>query len=483
VKLPVGKYRNTKVVCTMGPACWDVDTLGKMMDIGMNVCRLNFSHGDHEAHGATVERIREAAAARPHLHVGILLDTKGPEIRTGFFADKGGKIQLKCGQNLRIVTDYSFLGDASCIACTYEALPQAVVPGNKILMADGSVTVTVTSIGDGFVDTRVENDAAIGERKNMNLPGVKVDLPVLQPKDVDDLVNFGIPQGVDYVAASFVQSAADIALIRETLGEAGADIKIIAKIENQEGLENFDEILEATDGIMVARGDLGMEIPPEEVFIAQKLMIERCNLAGKSVITATQMLESMTGAPRPTRAEASDVANAVLDGTDAVMLSGETAGGAFPLEAVQCMVSTSMEAEKMINYEIARKAVANKGGYAHTIFESTTSAAVKTSLETGAKAIIVVNDNERILELTVKYRPQVPVILATTNAQKARQTSGYNKNVYPVVVADADPSTMGGEAIAQITAQGFAEAGDCVVMIMQLADSICESPIVRCVQL
>merc|ERR1719329_825130 len=307
----------------MGPSCWDVDMLVQLIDCGMNVARLNFSHGDHEAHGTTV---------------AILLDTKGPEIRTGFFREDVGKsIDLKQGEELRVTTDYSFKGDSTCIAVSYDKLCSSVKQGSVILCADGSLSLKVKSVGDDHVITEVMNSCKIGERKNCNLPGVKVDLPVLQEKDINDIQNFGIVQGVDFVAASFVQSAADVQFIRETLGMRGRNIRIISKIENEEGLKNFDEICRASDGIMVARGDLGMEIPPEKVFLAQKVMIAKCNLHGKPVVTATQMLESMCKLPRPTRAEASDVANSVLDGTDCVMLSGETAGGSFPREAVTIM--------------------------------------------------------------------------------------------------------------------------------------------------
>merc|ERR1719313_2864060 len=342
--------RKCKIICTMGPSCWDVETLCKLIDGGMNVARLNFSHGDHEAHGACVARIREADKLRPDKPISILLDTKGPEIRTGFFA-AGGKVELKAGQDLKLVTDYSFKGDASCFAVTYQKLPQAVKPGNTILCADGSLSLKVKECGEDFVITEVMNDCSLGERKNCNLPGVKVDLPVLQDKDKDDIINFGLKHKVHFVAASFVQSAADVKMIRDTLGEEGKDVKIISKIENQEGLANFDEIVEASDGIMVARGDLGMEIPPEKVFLAQKIMVAKCNLMGKPVVCATQMLESMTKAPRPTRAEAGDVANAILDGADAVMLSGETAGGQFPVEAVTIMRKIVEEAEGSLDYQ------------------------------------------------------------------------------------------------------------------------------------
>jgi pyruvate kinase len=474
----------TKLVCTMGPSCWDVEPLKKMMTIGMTVARLNFSHGDHETHGATVSRIREASAAtgRP---CAIMLDTKGPEIRTGFFAESGGKISLTAGQELKIVTDYDFKGDSSCIACTYKALPSSVSVGNQILIADGSLVCTVLSChpDEGHVLCRVENNAKIGERKNMNLPGVKVDLPVLQPKDVADIANFGVPQGVDFVAASFVQSGEDVQIIRATLGEAGASIKIISKIENQEGLENFDAILEASDGIMVARGDLGMEIPPQQVFIAQKLMIARCNLAGKPVITATQMLESMTAAPRPTRAEVSDVANAVLDGTDCVMLSGETAGGDFPLEAVQTMVNTSMEAEKTLNFGSMYdkfRTLTQEEVSAISVYESVASSVCKTALESNAKAIIVVTDSERYVGMITKYRPNVPIVLATSDDQFVRQASGYMKNVEAFHL---DSSAEGGfeaplrASLSKAVAAGVIVAGDLVVATMRVQSDIADTPI------
>merc|ERR1719168_254379 len=325
--------------------------LEKLIDAGMNIARLNFSHGDHEMHGKTVAKIRQAAKKFPEKPVAIMLDTKGPEIRTGFFREDVGKaIHLEQGQDLKLVTDYSFKGDKTCIALTYDKLPQSVKPGNTILMADGSLSLMVKECGPDWVMTTVLNSCKLGERKNCNLPGVKVDLPVLQDKDKDDLLNFGIPQGVDFVAASFVQNADDVKFIRQTLGLRGRSIKIISKIENEEGLKNFDEICDESDAIMVARGDLGMEIPPENVFLAQKMMIAKYNKQGKPVVTATQMLESMVKAPRPTRAEASDVANAVLDGTDCVMLSGETAAGDFPQNAVTIMRRVCEEAEAFIDY-------------------------------------------------------------------------------------------------------------------------------------
>jgi pyruvate kinase len=279
------KQRKTKIICTLGPACWDVDCLVKMLDAGMDVARLNFSHGDHKSHGACVNNLKEALKQRPDKVCAVMLDTKGPEIRTGNLEE--GKVTFTTGQTLEITTDYEFKGHKDKIACSYESLPTTVSVGSTIYIADGSLTCTVTEILEDGVKVRVENNCTLGEKKNMNLPGAIVDLPTLTEKDEDDLVDFGLKYGVDLIAASFVRKAEDIETIRDVLGPRGAHIKIIAKIENQEGLNNYDEILEATDGIMVARGDLGMEIPPEKVFIAQKWMIEKANLAAKPVITAT----------------------------------------------------------------------------------------------------------------------------------------------------------------------------------------------------
>jgi pyruvate kinase len=278
-----------------------------------------------------------------------MLDTKGPEVRTGFLRDNK-PIDIVSGQSLKILTDYEIEGDNTKITCSYKNLPKSVKVGGLIYIADGSLTCEVTEVHNDHIVVKCKNSCKLGEKKNMNLPGAYVDLPTITPKDEEDLVEFGIRQNIDFVAASFVRKAQDIHNIRDVLGVGGNFIKIIAKIENHEGLENYDEILAAADGIMVARGDLGMEIPPEKVFIAQKWMIQKANLACKPVITATQMLESMIKAPRPTRAEASDVANAVLDGTDCVMLSGETANGDYPVNAVTIMGKVCVEAERTLNY-------------------------------------------------------------------------------------------------------------------------------------
>jgi len=460
--------RKCKIICTMGPACWDTETLVKLIDAGMNVCRLNFSHGDHEMHGATVGRIREAAKQRPDKTVAILLDTKGPEIRTGFFKDGIDKIDLQAGKELKLVTDYSYKGDETCIALSYEALPTSVKPGNTILCADGSLSLKVKECGADFVLTEIMNDCKLGERKNCNLPGVKVNLPVLQEKDKNDLLNFGIPNGVDFVAASFVQSADDVKLIRETLGLRGRSIQIISKIENEEGLKNFDAIVEASDGIMVARGDLGMEIPPEKVFLAQKMMIARCNLVGKPVVTATQMLESMIGLPRPTRAEASDVANAVLDGTDCVMLSGETAAGKFPLNAVTIMRRVCEEAEQFLDYKSLylsiRMGVLSKFKSMAPV-ESICSSAVKATVDADCPLIIALTETGHTARIIAKYRPKATILAITASETTVRQLMCV-RGVCPMLTASfVGTDSVIQKAIAKAKQDGMVKSGDSVVAV------------------
>eukprot|EP00310_Coccolithus_braarudii_P000349 CAMPEP_0183380378 /NCGR_PEP_ID=MMETSP0164_2-20130417/125900_1 /TAXON_ID=221442 /ORGANISM="Coccolithus pelagicus ssp braarudi, Strain PLY182g" /LENGTH=510 /DNA_ID=CAMNT_0025557975 /DNA_START=55 /DNA_END=1587 /DNA_ORIENTATION=- len=437
--------RKTKIFCTMGPACWDVPTLTMLIDAGMNVARFNFSHGDHKGHGACLDRVRQAAALRPDKHVAILLDTKGPEIRTGFFKEAcGGKIHLKAGSALELTTDYDYKGDETKFACTYKKLPESVSPGSTILIADGSLVLTVIECLSTSVKCTVQNDQSIGERKNMNLPGVKVDLPVLQAKDIDDIQNWGVTNKVDFIAASFVQSAGDIYFIREVLGDAGKDIKIISKIENQEGLDQFANILEATDGVMVARGDLGMEIPPEEVFREQKKMIKMCRAAGKPCVVATQMLESMIVNPRPTRAECSDVANAVLDGADAVMLSGETANGSFPMGAVEIMARTCLQAEAYLRsldvsgydqiFEVMK--LRSSKDYRLKNVESAASSAVKSALDVNAKAIIVLSETGETARCVAKFHPDTPVMGICTDSRVANQIEGFLKSSFAVVTAE-----------------------------------------------
>lgn len=344
-------------------------------------------------------------------------------------------------------------------------------PGQSILVADGSLVLTVVSCDEttGEVVTRIENNATLGERKNMNLPGVVVDLPTLTEKDIDDIVNWGIKNDVDLIAASFVRKASDVKFIRKILAEnGGSGIKIISKIENQEGLENYLDILQVTDGIMVARGDLGMEIPPEKVFLAQKYMIREANIAGKPVVTATQMLESMIVNPRPTRAECSDVANACYDGTDAVMLSGETANGCYYRQACEIMARTCSEAESSINFHIMYQSVRNsvKKRYQLSTSESLASSAVKTAVDVGAKCIVVYSESGATARHVAKFRPGMPVAVLTPSAQVARQCFGTLKGCYAYVVDSLeDTEKLNEEVMRECRIAGIAKNGDPVVIV------------------
>lgn len=475
-EIPSETPRKTKVICTLGPACWSVEGLIELIDSGMNIARLNFSHGDHEGHSGVLDRLREALANRPGAHVAVMLDTKGPEIRTGFFLPElKGKLKLSKNELIEIGTDYDRLGNEKYLACSYKSLPTTVKVGSKMLVADGSLMLEVTEIKTESVMARILNNCTIGERKNMNLPGAVVDLPTLTDKDIDDIQNFGIPEGVDYIAASFVRRGSDIDFIRETLGSEGAYIKIIAKIENQEGMENFDDILAKTDAVMVARGDLGMEIPIEKVFLAQKMMIRKCNIAGKPVVTATQMLESMITNPRPTRAECADVANAVLDGSDCVMLSGETANGEFGGAAVRMMCRTSMEAESIVEYnllgESIRRECLQRGRISPA--ESVASSAVKTAYDVKAKMIVVLTTSGTTARFIAKYRPSMPVLVLTAFPYVCRQTQGLLKNCESQLLG----SMIGTNSIltkAQEigTKKGWIKPGDCMVCVYGMQEGV-----------
>ena len=327
--------KKTKMVCTLGPASDSKEILTKMIQGGLNVARLNFSHGSHEEHAGRIQRIKEVRKEL-NIPVALMLDTKGPEIRTGVLKD--GKVTLETGKKI-VLTSEQIEGDADRVSVSYEGLPDDLSVGNKILIDDGLIELNVDRIDGTEIYCSIDNGGVLGSKKSVNIPNVEINLPGLTPKDESDLI-FGIKQKVDFVAASFVRKPQDVIAIRKVLeNNGGGNIQIISKIENREGVEKIDRILAVSDGIMVARGDLGVEIPAEEVPLVQKSIIKKCNLLGKPVITATQMLDSMIRNPRPTRAEVGDVANAVFDGTDAVMLSGETAAGAYPVQAVETMAN------------------------------------------------------------------------------------------------------------------------------------------------
>ena len=408
VELPKQK---TAIICTLGPVSRSVDVLEQMLLAGMRVARFNFSLGSHVYGRETLDALR-SACDNTGIFCAVLLDTKGPEIRTGML-ENGEPVLLEKDRKLVLTTDYSKKGNATTVAVSYPSLARDVSPGSKILCADGSITLTVIScdVKNGTVLVNCENAAKLGERKNMNLPGVCVDLPTITEKDRDDLLLWGVKNNVDFVAASFVRKGEDVKYIREVLGKAGAGhIKIISKVENMEGLDNYDDIVAQSDGVMVARGDLGMEIHLEQIFLAQKRMIKRCNEAGKPVVTATQMLESMTGAPRPTRAEATDVANAVLDGTDAVMLSGETAAGAYPVEAVRIMAGICREAEAYIDNNAVFQRLMSKQTIPMTTLESLSSSAVRSAHKVGAQLIVCLAKSGNTARLVAKYRPYAQIL-------------------------------------------------------------------------
>lgn len=411
------KIKMTKVVCTIGPKTESVEMLTKLVESGMNVMRLNFSHGDFAEHGQRIKNIREVMK-KTGKEIGILLDTKGPEIRTGKL-EGGNDVLLETGKKVIMTTDYDFVGNASKFAVSYPGIVDDLKIGSTVLLDDGLVGLKVEAINKeaGEVECVVTNTGELGETKGVNLPDVSVGLPALAAKDIADL-KFGCEQGVDFVAASFIRKASDVAEVRKVLDDnGGKNIQIIPKIESQEGVDNFDEILELSDGIMVARGDLGVEVPAEEVPFMQKMMIRKCNKAGKPVITATQMLDSMIRNPRPTRAEAGDVANAILDGTDAVMLSGESAKGKYPVEAVKMMADISKRTDEFKRY----KDIDIDGSGNITVTEAISRGAVSSSEALDAKLILCWTKTGRAAKMIRKYGPTVPIIALTDSEQTARQ--------------------------------------------------------------
>ncbi|MGM7702308.1 pyruvate kinase [Pseudalkalibacillus sp. Hm43] len=409
--------RNTKIVCTIGPASESVDTLTQLIESGLNVARLNFSHGDFDEHGARIANIREAAQ-KTGKTVAILLDTKGPEIRTGTL--EKGEVELKSGQELTVSME-EVMGNESMISVTYPGLVNDVHVGSTILLDDGLIELEVTKVESNQLQTRVLNSGTLKNKKGVNVPNVSVNLPGITDKDARD-IEFGIQQGVDFIAASFVRRASDVLEIREILERHNAEhIHIIPKIENQEGVDNINEILEVSDGLMVARGDLGVEIPAEEVPLVQKELIRKCNDKGKPVITATQMLDSMQRNPRPTRAEASDVANAIFDGTDAIMLSGETAAGLYPVEAVQTMHKIALKAETAMNHADILHARSKSSKL--TVTDAISQSVSHTAHNLNISAIIAPTESGHTARMISKYRPEAAIIAVTSSEAVCRRMS------------------------------------------------------------
>lgn len=422
--------RKTKIVCTIGPVTESEEMIGQLIASGMNVARLNFSHGDHAEHKKRIEgikRVREKLG----IPVAIMLDTKGPEVRLGYFKD--GKAELEKGQRFTL-TVRDIQGDSTLCSITYKELPNEVSFGSRILIADGVIELKVLAKTGTDVICEVVNGGTLGDRKNVNIPGATSKLPAITEKDIADLI-FGIENEVDFVAASFIRKATDVLDIRKVLEENGGKyIKIIAKIENQEGCDNLEDILRVCDGLMVARGDLGVEIPTEEIPMIQKLLIKRANEIGKPVITATQMLDSMIRNPRPTRAEVTDVANSIIDGTDAIMLSGETAAGKYPIEAVRTMSSIAERTERELDYG---KSLHDFSGRKITVATAISHSSCTTAFELQAAAIITPTQSGSTARMISKFRPKAPIIAATAEKDVMRKLC-LSFGVYPVSVPQSD---------------------------------------------
>ena len=418
----INNIKKTKIVCTLGPVSENEETLRELIKNGLNVCRLNFSHGSHEEHKGRMDLVKKLREEL-NMPTAILLDTKGPEIRTGKFDVP--EVLLEEGQTFTI-TMKDVMGNKEMCTVSYKGLANDVKAGDTILIDDGLVGLTVKEVNGDDIVCEVQNSGIVKNNKGVNVPGVKVNLPAITEKDRSD-IEFGIEQGIDFIAASFVRKVSDVLAIREILEENNAThIKIISKIENQEGVDNLDEIIEVSDGIMVARGDLGVEIPTEEIPVVQKLMIKKCNEAGKPVITATQMLDSMIRNPRPTRAEVTDVANAIYDGTDAIMLSGETAAGKYPVEAVKTMATIAKRAEETMRN---RRTKINKS---KNVTDAISYATCTTAMDLDARAILSSTASGHTARMVSKFRPDCPII-ATTSDESVRRQLSLTWGVLPVM--------------------------------------------------
>ncbi|MGM9630733.1 pyruvate kinase [Butyricicoccus sp.] len=450
--------RKTKIICTMGPSTDDIEVLRQMAQAGMNVARFNFSHGTHEEHKQRMDRLKQVRE-EAGLPIAILLDTKGPEIRTGDMKD--GKIFLKKGEVLRL-TPRACLGTPEKIQITYPDLYKDVQAGTSILIDDGLIELRVEQTQEQDILCRVLNDGAVSNHKGINVPDVHLSIPYLSDKDKDD-IKFGIEQGVDYIAASFVRTPDDVQQLRMLLDEnGGEDINIIAKIENQQGVENIDGIVALAEGVMIARGDMGVEIPAEDVPSIQKLLIKKVTLAGKQVITATQMLDSMMKNPRPTRAEVTDVANAIYDGTGAIMLSGETAAGLYPVEALTMMARIAERTEQDIDYRkrfFVRDRKANPD-----ITDAICHATCTTAHDLNARAIVTVTKSGRSARMVARYRPDCDIIGCTPSQTVAHQLN-LVWGVSPVLVEEKNNVfDLFDYALDTTRDQGLMKEGDIAVI-------------------
>ena len=450
--------RRTKIVCTMGPNTNSRDLMKKLIETGMDVARFNFSHGDHDEQKMRMDMLKEL---RKELKtpVAILLDTKGPEIRTGVLKD-GKKVNLVTGQTFTLTTVQE-TGDENHCSVSYTGLTEDIKEGDTILIDDGLIEMTVTDVTDTDIICKVINGGKVSNKKGVNVPNVELSMDYVSPKDYKDIV-FAVKEDFDFIAASFVRTAADVKELRDILHEHGGDdIKIIAKIENQEGIDNIDEILTVADGIMVARGDMGVEIPIEEVPIIQKMIIKKAYHAGKVVVTATQMLDSMMSHPRPTRAEATDVANAIYDGTSAIMLSGETAAGLYPVQALQMMVRIANRTESDIDY---RKRFFQRSRKADPdVTDAICHATCTTAHDINAKAIITVTKSGRSARMISKYRPACDIIGCAITDKVYRQLN-LSWGVTPVLLQEKkDVFELFEHGTCVSRRMGLVDSGDTVV--------------------
>lgn len=450
--------RKTKIICTLGPAVDNEEILSKLMIKGMDVARLNFSHGTHEDHQKRIDTFKKVRE-KLQLPIPLLLDTKGPEIRAGKF--ETNEVLLKEGDSFVLVNE-NIIGNNTRCTITYKELYKDVRKGGRILINDGLVELEVVDIKDKDIHCVVLNGGIIGNNKGINVPNVEIHLPSITEKDIEDII-FGVKNEFDFIAASFVRKASDVIEIRKVLeNNGGHGIKVIAKIENREGIDNFDEIIKVSDGIMVARGDLGVEIPVEEVPIMQKQLIKKCYSNGKPVITATQMLDSMIRNPRPTRAEASDVANAIYDGTSVIMLSGETAAGKYPIETLEMMCKIAEKAENAINYW--KRFLSTPFDMAVSVTNAISHATCTTALDLKASAIITVTQSGHTARMISRFRPSCPIIATTTDKRVQRQLM-LSWGVKPFLVDFASTTDemfdMGVEKALEST---FVKNGDIVVI-------------------
>lgn len=450
--------RRTKIVCTMGPNENDYELLLKLAKT-MDVARFNFSHGNHEEHLSRLEMLRKARkeVGRP---IAALLDTKGPEIRTGVL-EGGNKITLQEGDEITLTTE-EVVGTKQKIYINYEHLHEDVKPGNVILIDDGLIGLEVLSVNGQEIHCKVTNGGELGERKGVNVPNVPIQLPSITEKDIED-IRFGISEEFDFIAASFVRSADAIRQIRALLDEAGSQMKIIAKIESQEGLDNLDSIIDEADGIMVARGDLGVEVEARRLPHLQREIIEKCNFHGKLVITATQMLDSMIRNPRPTRAEVTDVANAVENGTDAVMLSGETANGKYPVEAAETMASIVEYSEQFLDYKQFKTRLVERTVY-ESIGNAVCAASVTTAHELHAKAIVAPTLTGITASMIAKYRPRTNIFALSPSQVTTRQMMLY-WGVTPIWARRAETTDeLFESSLEELKSMGYVDSGDlCII--------------------